>query len=66
MSHRSKSADVNFTKPVKIDESVCAEAKVVSSEGKKHIVDVVVKREDNVVFQGEFTCFVLEKHVLDV
>lgn len=59
------SADVKFTKPVKIDESVCAEAKVISSDGKKHIVAVVVKRENDAVFQGEFTCFVLEKHVLD-
>jgi len=59
------SADVKFTKPVKADESVCAKAKVVSSHGKKHIVAVVVKRENDVVFQGEFTCFVLEKHVLD-
>ena len=59
-------ADVKFMKPVKTNESVYAEAKVVSSEGKKQSVDVVVKREDDVVFKGEFTCFVLEKHVLDV
>ncbi len=59
------SADVKFTKPVKIDESLCAEANVVSSHGKKHIVAVEVKRGDDAVFQGEFTCFVLEKHVLE-
>jgi len=29
------------------------------------MVDVVVKREDEVVFKGEFSCFVLEKHVLE-
>jgi acyl-coenzyme A thioesterase PaaI-like protein len=59
-------ADVKFIKPVKIDESVFAEAKIISSKGKKYIVAVAVKRESDVVFQGEFTCFVLEKHVLDV
>lgn len=59
------SADVKFTKPVKVGEFVCASAKVVSSHGKKHIVAVAVKRKTDVVFQGEFTCFVLEKHVLD-
>lgn len=58
-------ANVKFTKPVKVNESVLAEAKVVSSEGKKHVVDVVVTREKDTVFQGEFTCFVLDKHVLD-
>ncbi len=59
------SADVKFTKPVKTGEVVIAEAKVVSSEGKKHVVTVGVKREKDIVFQGEFTCFVLKTHVLD-
>ncbi len=59
------SADVKFTKPVKIGEIVIAEAKVVSSKGKKYVVTVGVKRENHIVFQGEFTCFVLETHVLD-
>jgi len=58
-------ADVKFTKPVKVNESIYAEAKVISSNGKKHIVNVVVKREKDTVFKGEFTCFVLEKHILD-
>ncbi len=58
-------ADVKFIKSVKINESLYAEAKVISSDGKKHIVTVVVKRENDAVFSGEFTCFVLEKHVLD-
>ncbi len=58
-------ADVRFTKPVKINESIFAEAKVVSSEGKKHVVSVVVSRNNEAVFKGEFTCFVLDKHILD-
>lgn len=58
-------ADVRFLKPVKTNERVIAEAKVVLSEGKKRKVEVTVKREGRPVFEGEFTCFVPDKHVLD-
>jgi len=58
-------ANVRFLKPVKVGERVLAIAEVVSEDGKKRIVDVVVKREDEEVFKGEFICFVLPKHVLD-
>lgn len=59
------SANVKFTKPVKINESVSAIATVIASEGKKHIVEVEVNRGKEKVFMGEFTCFVLGKHVLE-
>ncbi len=58
-------ANIRFLKPVTVGEKVLAIAKVVSEEGKKRIVNVVVKREDEEVFRGEFICFVLPKHVLD-
>jgi uncharacterized protein (TIGR00369 family) len=58
-------ADVKFLKPVKAGESVYAEATVTSASGKKQMVSVTVKREDDVVFKGDFSCFILEKHVLD-
>lgn len=58
-------SDVKFLKPVKVGESVCAMARVTSSAGKKQMVSVEVKRGDELVFQGEFACFVLEKHVLE-
>ena len=57
-------ADVKFLKPVKVNETVIAEAKVTEQAGKKQVVPVSVKRGDDVVFEGTFTCFVLEKHVL--
>lgn len=57
-------SSVRFLKPVKINETVVAEANVVPSEGKKRKVDVTVKRDGDPVFEGEFTCFVLDKHVL--
>jgi uncharacterized protein (TIGR00369 family) len=59
-------ADVKFLKPVRVDDSVTAEAHVQEVQGKKHWVAVSVKKETEVVFQGMFTCFTLSKHVLDI
>ena len=57
-------AEVKFLKPVKAGETVFAEAKVKEKEGKKNSVAVSVSRGEETVFEGMFTCFVLEKHVL--
>jgi uncharacterized protein (TIGR00369 family) len=57
-------AEVKFLKPVKTRETVVAEATVASMSGKKHIVDVTVRRGEETVCTGTFTCFVLDKHVL--
>jgi acyl-coenzyme A thioesterase PaaI-like protein len=57
-------ADVRFLKPVALGETVVAEARVSESRGKKHMVFVQVRRDDTAVFEGTFTCFVLEQHVL--
>jgi len=58
-------ADVKFLKPVRISEMIVAEARIEEIQGKKHWVAATVKHADDIVFQGMFTCFVLEKHVLD-
>ncbi len=58
------SAGVKFIKPVKVDETVTAHARVSEVKGKKHVVTVQVTREAEPVFEGEFICFVLERHVL--
>ncbi len=57
-------AEVKFLKPVKMGETVTAEARVEQREGKKHKVSVVVSSVDENIFSGVFTCFVLDKHVL--
>ncbi|MDX9787360.1 MAG: hotdog domain-containing protein [Desulfobacterales bacterium] len=57
-------AEVRFTKPVRVGDHVIAEARVLSEDGKKRLVQVFVLREDETVFEGRFTCFVLAKHVL--
>jgi CheY-like chemotaxis protein/acyl-coenzyme A thioesterase PaaI-like protein len=58
------SADVKFLKPVRTNETVVAEARVDLEAGKKRKVSVIVQMGDEKVFEGVFTCFVLEKHVL--
>lgn len=57
-------ADAKFLKPVRVHETVVAEARVVSEKGKKRAVQVRVEAAGDAVFEGEFTCFVLDQHVL--
>ena len=57
-------ADVKFLKPVAVGEVVVAEAKITEKKGKKQGVSVMVFRNDEAVFSGEFVCFVLDRHVL--
>lgn len=57
-------ADVKFLKPVREGATVIAEARVEEIQGKKHWVAVSVADQEEIVFQGMFTCFVLGKHVL--
>ena len=57
-------AEVKFLKPVCLDDEIVAEARVEAGEGgKKRQVTVSVKKGDEHVFQGVFTCFVLDKHI---
>ena len=58
-------AESRFLKPVRVGETVVAEARVESVSGKKHTVPVTVSRDGEAVFQGTFTCFALDAHVLD-
>ena len=59
------SAEVQFLKPLKVSETIFAEAKVVESKGRKKLVSVSVTVEDKEIFKGTITCFVLDRHVLD-
>ena len=58
------SSEVKFLKPVRAGETVIATATAEARQGKKQLVAVAVTRNDEVVFSGTFTCFVLDKHVL--
>jgi acyl-coenzyme A thioesterase PaaI-like protein len=59
-------AEVRFLGPVAVGETVEAEAVLEEGTGKKRLAVVTVRRGEKTVFTGRFTCFVLEKHVLDV
>ncbi len=58
-------ANVKFLKPVVVGDTVEFEAKVVKEDGKKKIVMVIGRKDGYKVFEGEFICVVLGKHVLD-
>ncbi|MDZ7830348.1 MAG: PaaI family thioesterase [Desulfobacterales bacterium] len=57
-------ASVKFLKPVKADETIIAEARIHETEGKRRLVAATVWRGEDRVFEGEFTCFVPDRHVL--
>jgi len=58
-------ADVKFIKPVKTGDTVVAEARTASGNDTKKSVIVTVCKGRTTVFEGVFTCFVLENHVLE-
>jgi len=53
-----------FVAPVKVGDAVLCKASVVSEKGKKRVVEVESFVDGKIVFEGEFTTFVLDKHVL--
>jgi len=58
-------AAIKFLKPVSVGDQVSAEARVSDVKGRKHLVDVVVSRDEEPLLEGQLTCFVLDRHVLD-
>jgi acyl-coenzyme A thioesterase PaaI-like protein len=58
-------ADVRFLKPVVANDTVRAAATVESEAGRKRMVRVSVTRGGEEVLAGTFTCFVLDRHVLE-
>lgn len=56
-------AESRFLAPVRVGERLVARASVVEEKGKKRIVACTVET-DRPVFEGTFTCFVLEQHIL--
>lgn len=53
-----------FIAPVKAGDTVLCKAIVKSTKGKKSLVDVQAYVSDKLVFEGSFTTFVLDEHVL--
>lgn len=59
-------AEVKFLKPAVVNDELIAKATIPNkTEGKKIPVSVnVFKNNKELIFEGEFICFVLDKHVL--
>ena len=53
-----------FLAPVKVGDAVLCQASVVSGKGKKRELEVQAFVGEKLVFEGSFTTFVLDKHVL--
>ena len=58
-------AQTTFVAPVRVGDTVTFEATVTTRKGKKAIVDVIGYCRDRKVFEGMFTTFTLDQHVLD-
>ncbi len=58
-------SQVKFLKPVRVGETIVVKARVEAVSGSKHQVSAHASRDGQDVFEGVFTCFVLDKHVLD-
>lgn len=59
------SADTRFTAPASVGERVRLSATRIAEKGRKHVISVEGHVGERKVFSGTFTCFVLDKHVLD-
>ena len=59
-------AEVKFTAPVRVGDTLIAKAHVHRHIRNKYYVNVEVFQEDKVVCIGKFLCVVLESHVLDL
>jgi len=58
-------AETRFLKPVRLGDHLIANAEAVGEHGKKREVRVEATVNSVKVFEGTFTCFVLERHVLE-
>jgi acyl-coenzyme A thioesterase PaaI-like protein len=58
-------AETKFLAPVRKGETVMFTAEVTQVKGKKRIVAVSGRVDDRTVFEGDFICFVPERHVLE-
>jgi len=58
------SSTSKFIAPVKVGDVILCKARVIEEKGKKRIVDVQAFVLEKLVFESNFTTFVLDAHVL--
>lgn len=54
-----------YRAPVAVGDAVLLKATRTAIDGKRHVVRVEGFVRDKLVFEGEFTAYVLDQHVLD-
>jgi acyl-coenzyme A thioesterase PaaI-like protein len=59
------SADTTFLAPVTVGDTVEAEATIIETDGKKRVVETEASVDGETVFEGTFTAFVPDAHVLE-
>ncbi|MCW3978932.1 MAG: thioesterase [Candidatus Bathyarchaeota archaeon] len=59
-------SESRFVAPVRVGELMMAKASVTASEGRRREVEVEIRVKGDAVFKGTFTCYILDKHVLDI
>lgn len=58
-------ASCRFIRPVRVGDTVEAEARCARSDGRRHVVVVEVRHGETLVLDGEFVCYVPDRHVLE-
>lgn len=58
-------ADTTFLAPVTVGDTVEAEAEVIETDGPKRVVETEATVDGETVFEGTFTAFVPDAHVLE-
>jgi acyl-coenzyme A thioesterase PaaI-like protein len=58
-------SESHFLAPVRVGDVMTARAVVKSREGRRRKVEVEVAVKEKGVFKGVFTCYVLDRHVLE-
>ena len=56
--------DTKFLAPIKCGQTVIYEAKMLESEGRKSLIEVIATVDENVVFKGRFNTVTLDSHIL--
>jgi len=56
--------DTKFLAPIKCGQTVIYEAKMLESEGRKSLIEVIATVDENVVFKGKFNTVTLDSHIL--
>ena len=59
------SSSSKFVSPVRVGDVVLCKATILSEKGKKKVVEVQAFVSEKLIFEGSFTTFVLDEHVLD-